>query len=276
MSVQDETIFARWAGLLGNPDLRTPVGIAGDWHGDTAWGVQAIERFAQKGIHLILHCGDFNIWTPGSMGDFYLARISTALDDADSFLMVTLGNHEDYDRIEGFPEVPGLPGTVYPPGHPRILIPSRGYRWEWNKKTFISVSGGATVDRMHRVLGESYWEQELLTDDEVDLIVKGGRADIMISHDAPVDVDVVGSHRSGSMVESFTRPQRERMKTVFDAVRPSLHFFGHYHVSYDQVNVLRVRGENEYYQARNICMDKEFSDGNMGILDLETFGFKRI
>lgn len=35
------------------------VGLAGDWHGDTEWALDALTRFAEVGVTTVHHVGDF-------------------------------------------------------------------------------------------------------------------------------------------------------------------------------------------------------------------------
>src|ERR1035441_83787 len=56
---------AIWVTVTKAPER---IGVAGDWHGNTAWATRAIEKMArllpETGPRGIVHLGDFGIW-PG-------------------------------------------------------------------------------------------------------------------------------------------------------------------------------------------------------------------
>ena len=91
--------------FFGNPGPR--VGVAGDWHGDRIWAISALRHFHQEDIRVVLHLGDFGVW-PGPYGRIFLEQVERALETLDMVLLVTPGNHEDYDQIDSWVPVPGM------------------------------------------------------------------------------------------------------------------------------------------------------------------------
>jgi len=79
------------------------IGVAGDWHGNTPWAVQAVREISAllpaEGPRMIVHLGDFGIW-PGAAGRQYLSQ----LDAGPADVMVT---HECPAGVEHrFPPTP--------------------------------------------------------------------------------------------------------------------------------------------------------------------------
>lgn len=253
------------------------VAVAGDWHGNTLGARMAVEKIAETSdAQIILHLGDFGIWT-GNSGRKYLFFINKVLTQLDKFLFVTLGNHENYDFVNKFDDVPGMPGCKFLDKHERIIVFSRGYAWEWNDKKFMSFGGANSIDRAYRREGKDWWEGERITDTDVWAGMDVGKVDVMFCHDAPYGSDILGSHRSGRLsidVQLYADESRKQLKRVCDVARPSMLFHGHYHVYRNEMDMFRVDGEYEFYETNTICLDKEFKIENVGELNVETLDFR--
>lgn len=245
------------------------VGVAGDWHGNSAWAHHALENLSNTGVKTVLHLGDFGLW-PGPAGRKYFFWVNKVLAQLDMYLFVTPGNHENYDQLEKFP-VDATDRLRRDPDHERILFFERGARWNWLNVNFLSVGGGASIDAEWRVKGESWWEQEKITDLDVDKAIAGGSADVVLAHDAPDDVALFESHRGGFLpvhVQEYVDHSRSQMKRVVDVAQPHLYMHGHYHVYKDHVTTLRVNDKYEFYDLRTVCLNKEYTTRNYGILNL--------
>lgn len=231
--------------------------IAGDWHGNTRWAVDVIWRARKllegEELKVILHLGDFGFW-PYKVKDWaagdrkpdglqYLLDVQSALELADAHLWVTPGNHDDYDamdRWQGYArDVRVFPQT--PLGEmDRIIVLPRGDRWAWHGRTWLSVGGAVSVDRLlpspGRFPHESWWPQEEVTDEQEAAIIAGGHADVMVCHDYPVRVQHSFDHhfQPGFHPDDLWRAARhqERMQRIVDAVQPSHYMHGHLHRRY--------------------------------------------
>ncbi|MFT4189268.1 MAG: metallophosphoesterase [Aeromicrobium sp.] len=249
------------------------VGLAGDWHGSARHAVAAIGRFARLGaeggpeVRWIFHLGDFGLW-PNAMGVRYLNRVAEALARADLFMAVTPGNHEDWNELEkafaqgGYREpVEGRPRLVFlPPGYRFDLVTSSGVT-----RRVLSVGGAPSVDSGQRVEGKTWWRGEAVTDADVDRAVNGGRADVLLAHDAPDDstsaVRQIVEGPSPWPAEALERARRgrEQLNRVCAAVRPSVYAHGHYHV-----HDVEQRGETLF-----ASLDCQGRPGNLMLLDVE-------
>lgn len=263
--------------------------IAGDWHGNRIWAVGMIGNYARKVLageemKVIVHLGDFGFW-PYKVKDWaegdklpealrYLMDVQAALELADAWLLVTPGNHDDYDAMERWTEIG--PYAAFQPDTPfgrmnRIFITPRGHRWTWHGRTWLSVGGAVSVDRLlpepARVAGESWWPQEEVTDEQEAAIIGHGHADVMVCHDYPVRV----RHEFGHNGPRFhgddlarSHLHHERMQRIVDAVKPSWYIHGHLHRAYSRTydwgwGPVEVTG-----------MDRDTEQGNCAVLNVRT------
>lgn len=287
------------------PYRDTRVGVCGDWHGDTAWGMHAIELLANNGIKTIFHVGDFGFWGD-EQGRGYLRKINRELVKTGAFLYVTLGNHENYDYIEKvFKPVNDDHNFLAHDNYQNVIILGRGYRWNWNDYRWISVGGANSIDRYQREetmkkrgYSKSWWTQESITDEDVQKATEGGRVDMMIAHDAPYGVDLFGSHRDASngwekQDLDYAVLSRLQLRKVTDVVQPLRYIHGHYHMSKNhsfrfsssvgfdiqQGNTSEPETERdairEEYMTNYICLDKEYTNDNIGFIDLTNLEFSK-
>lgn len=215
------------------------LGIAGDWHGNRTWALRCVRAFADAGAAEIYHLGDFGIW-PGPRGREYLLDLEAALASHAMTMLVTPGNHEDYDEIEELRarDLGHDIGAVQWITDHIALLP-RGHRWERSGWSFLSFGGAPSVDRWSRSAGLNWWAAEAITDADVARVVDGGHADVMLTHDAPDAA--LGTQGVASVLRSnplrwparalrYATEGRGRMTAAFLAVKPRLFLHGHYHL----------------------------------------------
>ncbi|MGL4999446.1 MAG: metallophosphoesterase family protein [Cetobacterium sp.] len=217
----------------------TTIGFLGDTHGQQRWTRFALWAFAQRGINTVVQVGDFGI---GKRGDNFHTFVETTCAEFGITLWVVPGNHENYDTIENIPE--NEDGTLHLTEHISIL--PRGFRWEWEGRTFVALGGAPSVDRMWRLEDERqfkgqklWWIQEMITVDDVAKTVAGGYADVMVGHDAPkcvqIDSKIEKTKHMWNPVDLYYAAEgRELMEEATSKVQPALFFHGHYHFKVDQ------------------------------------------
>ncbi len=254
------------------------IGVAGDWHGNTLWALMALERYHEEGVQTILHAGDFGFW-PGEKGQSYLTKIHSSLVEYNQVLMVTLGNHEDYVQVETFTPHPTMPGFVYDASRPRIMVATRGVRWEWNGVTFVSLGGAASIDFERRTKGVDWWTEERISLGDVYNTVSGGHADVMIGHDCATGIRFLGSHREDRGAWSkaaldYADQSRLMMRQAVDGVKPDVFFHGHYHTYLDE-QVTFNDGLTDY-SYRNVGLGKDEQANNMAVLSLPSLNVRML
>lgn len=254
------------------------VTLAGDWHGQTGWARFAIDLISESTLSpVIMQMGDFGFW-PGNSGKKFIHRVNKSLAEHEKYAFITAGNHEDYRQIKQFRSVPRMEGCVYHPDYPRIVVLKRGYRWSWNDLNLISVGGANSIDRFLRVPGTGWWEGEQISDDDVRYATEGGSADIMFSHDAPMGIEIVGSHRDGAGWDAesieYSNRSRHQLRRITDVVQPRRLFHGHYHLPV--VTTTTLDGAHGEYVTDSRGMDRDYSGQNIGVLNLDAESFEGI
>lgn len=216
----------------------------GDTHGSSWVVIQAIEFAVANGCDTILQVGDYGFWLENADTAAFLKRVQRELVKYGITLYWVDGNHECFDRINSRPEMQ-RPHHLRTPWSlskcPNIIHLPRGFRWEWWGKTWMALGGAASVDRLGRTPGKSWWPEELLSDEDIEYASRPGKVDVIISHDVPTGVDIPGigpglapNTDSGwpivTLLESMEH--RRKVRQVVDAVKPSMIIAGHYHIPY--------------------------------------------
>lgn len=243
---------------MGGRGDRLTVGVAGDWHGNTRWAVHALTCFHEAGVSEVWHLGDFGLWPKG---DRYLNDVEGACARLGITILVTPGNHEDYDQL------PAGGGTAKRMRDHIIFLP-RGHRFELNGWTVLSFGGAPSIDFEHRVEGVSWWPAELPTEEHVDIAIAGGPCDILLAHDSsdaphvtdPVD-RILRSNAAGWSDRglAYARTGRERLTRLRAGVKPQILLHGHYHVA----------GVAQHADgSRTISLGADGTDGNLGLLEV--------
>jgi len=249
------------------------VALAGDWHGNLPWARTRVADVATHGVALILHLGDFGIW-PGPSGKHYLHSLEKTCTEQGVEVWVTPGNHEDWGRLTLLWSDPKRAGQ---PLHltKHISVLPRGYRFELEGRSFVSLGGAPSVDIADRSRGKDWWPQEAITDEDVLATAKGGYADVMLAHDAPLApyevsrVAYIRSHNEWGWPDralAYAHVGAERMHEAFLAVGPRLFAHGHYHVSDDA----SVQLADREHGTRIWSLNCDGVGGNMRYLDLGT------
>lgn len=254
------------------------VAFAGDWHGIAPWACSRVMSAGMLGISVILHVGDFGIWH-GNHGKKYLMAVEKACARYGVTILVTPGNHEDWDRLDskltkdkgdGWGAVKHMTDhiKVLPRGHRFTLTTPAG-----NSRSFVSLGGAPSIDYATRTEGRDWWPSEMITEADVDATIAGGYADVMIAHDSPDVPYAVGSVASILAYNpqgwplaalSYATVGRNRMHRAYEGVAPSWFFHGHYHAP--GMNMVAADGEPERWV---VSLDQQHSAMNVALLDLD-------
>jgi len=212
-----------------------PVALAGDWHGNLAWAQKVIRSAAAADAGLIVQLGDFGYWRPDPSTRKYLFRVERLLAELGMQLWWIDGNHEDHPRLRVLP----LAEDGTRPISEHVVHLPRGFRFtvegDGRSYTWLAVGGAVSLDRQWRTPGRSWWPEERLTDDDIAVALRGGPADVLISHDAPLGVDVPDPRRGRWPEAALAEADEHRalLRVVVDGVRPRQLWHGHFHVQYD-------------------------------------------
>lgn len=258
-------------------DPRTIV-MMGDLHANTRWTENAIfqahKLVAGEDQQVIVQVGDFGVFSDAG-GDYFLQRVSSALELFDMQILVVPGNHEDYDRIDSWATPNQLPFNPVVQGETlhRIKFLPRGYRWQWHGRTWLACGGAASPDRYWRTENEyrtgikTWWPQENITDADIKRCADGGPADILVCHDRPARARLeLPPWPRGWTEADYARCERSRDKVqaVCDAVQPAWVIHGHYHLPFSS-----ARHDLGYDMAIVSQLNMDGFDDNYRLLDVE-------
>ena len=240
------------------PDRR--VAVCGDWHGNIGW-VRTIARvlpYLASDVTTILHLGDWSM-PPAEIDEVF------AETDIDR-IYVTLGNHEPWDQIT--PLLDEHPSHAVRISKLTWLLP-RPARLTIGGRRVLSLGGAASVDRQSRIEGLTWFPDEAITDDHITAAIAGGRADLMLTHEAPAGTPVrpvqvllrTNPHNFPAAALEASAASRARIAEVWNAVRPELLAHGHMHVP---------AGGKAEDGRRVASLGRDGQEGNLGLLDMST------
>lgn len=203
--------------------------VFGDWHGNPTFAQHALAEIRAEKPDAYLHVGDFGIWPAESDLDdptSFLSIIEAELADQQRELWFIDGNHEHFDLLETFPyDDRGLQEIS-----PHVFHIPRGHSWTWGDKSFVGLGGAPSIDKMSRHEYISWFSQEEITQDDVNdaLIVES--ADVLITHDAPPEYrPAMQAIRFPPEIEQANERSARNIRTVIEALKPSVLVHGHYH-----------------------------------------------
>ncbi|WP_104199163.1 metallophosphoesterase [Cryobacterium sp. Y29] len=238
----------------------TVVGFAGDWHGNISWIGRAIPALRRAGVTTLYHVGDFGIW-PGETA--FISTVEYWAKLAALTIWVTPGNHDDYDQIDAL-----FAGNPYKPQQlsEHVWVLPRGHRWTHAGRSFVSLGGAASTDVSGRIPGKTWWQQEEIRPEDVARTISGGHAEVMISHDAPLEgTSAVARlrHENPNVLSTdalaYVQAGTNRLTEAAEAIRPTIHVHGHWHAP-DEIQLDRER--------RVYSMGMDFQTRNLATLDL--------
>lgn len=262
-------------------DLRTVlhgagrVVVFGDVHGDTtAFRVLAERAVEQMALtRVLISVGDFGIgpWG-GDTLDKTVRRADDLLQALDAFVLITPGNHEDWDTINqaitartdelGF----GILGR-----HGRVRVSPRGHRFAIGGLRFGSLGGAVSVDRVaHQagnepgsIIGKWWWPTEAPEQADVDALGPEP-LDVLITHDVPDGVPMTSSGDWDPSLMAKSNVVRVLLRDAVEATRPAVCFCGHWHRRRSH----ELHRSTDHGITRVEVLSEEHTTGNAVVLDL--------
>jgi Calcineurin-like phosphoesterase superfamily domain len=242
-------------------------GLIGDTHGNLGFTVAMLDAFRERDVELVVILGDFGfLWLPERYGTEELDRLNAHLEGNGQSLLFVDGNHEDHRALTKYPVADdGVRWLASCVGH----LP-RGYRSTLKDGSVIAALGGAnSIDFEQRVINESWWTEEGITDD--DLVALGiARVDVLLAHDAPKSVPslddllYVNTGRWSSFGVFYAEMGRRKFHRGFMQVKPAIQFSGHYHFAVDEV--VEYTDGDERFSTRVIVLDCDYAFRKVGAI----------
>ena len=255
--------------------------VTGDTHGDfRKLGKRHVP--ATYGDYVII-CGDMGLlWDKDKTLDYNLKWLS----NVKYTLLWVQGNHENYDMIEEYPVTTWHGGKVRQIIKDKVILLERGQVFDIDGKTFFTFGGASSHDisdgildpqsfeseaeykaelklwkktkTYFRVKGESWWEQELPTDEEMqeglkNLTTHKNRVDYIITHCC-----------SSECEEMLDIKNHDKLTDYFNYIEKFVDFkqwyFGHYHEDITCSDNKHILCYHNFYQLEE--KEKDLSQDN--------------
>lgn len=196
--------------------------IFGDTHAKFSFFEYCINNMIKAGneFDAIIVCGDFGYW-PRTNVAIEMAKFKTPVP-----IYFCDGNHEDFDILyeKVSDDVTEIMNNVF--------YVRRGGVVKFADKNFLFMGGALSIDRNWRVLGQSWFEQELITQTDLDKALSNKeKIDVVISHTCP---EMFFYHKVfdlfGGKYDKFNDPSCRALNIILEEKRPDLWFFGHWHI----------------------------------------------
>lgn len=230
--MKDLTLFV--SHILGEEVTpETPIAIIGDNHGDSVRYRKLMKRLSAKGVKVVIFVGDKGVWRT----DRYHHLVNNEAVRLNIAVLFIDGNHEDHPFLLSWPvNEHGLGVVPETELEPRMFYLPRGLVFEVAGTSFIALGGAHSIDHTYRTVGLDWFEEEDITQDDVDRALKNlaesGPVDVMLSHDIPAGVafDHPSHGRPLSVIsQSRNAWNSECLRAVLNAAEPAYLFCGHWH-----------------------------------------------
>lgn len=253
-------------------NIATPIMIAGDTHGNYRhWKQVLVPAAIANGVTHIVQLGDFGYWPRIGDGSSYIQYLEALLTKNHLQVIFIDGNHEDHlaltalsPRPDGFVDIA-----------PHILWAPRGQRWQWQGVRFLALGGAFSIDRKYRKLNSGHYgwfDEELITDQQVEQAMQGGPCDVLLAHDTPRAtmgflLKAIGALQGTPYLESEFNAQQ--VQKVALATRPQQLWHGHWHTFLDFNEVSLDRPfEPPLATMRIVGLDCDETENSFSLLSL--------
>lgn len=174
----------------------------------------------------IIVCGDFGgVWY--ARGTAQEKNRERLISEYPFTIVWVDGNHENFDSIETYPLVDKYGGKVHQITENCFHL-LRGSIYTICGKKIFAFGGAESTDRDRRIKGESWWPQEVPSDEEVlygnNQIASCDGVNYVITHDAPASLLSVLGRYKGRVLPFNLAFDRWAGQLRYDAW-----FFGHHH-----------------------------------------------
>lgn len=265
--------------------------VAGDTHGNYQHVRDVFAHACRVDADKIFQVGDCGVGFKfsqfkgrnGLVECWWLKKISDLVEESGVPWVFIPGNHDNYDYLDRVTaDMEPEPDGTYQL-HKGVFYVPRGTVLEWDGKRILCCGGAVSVDRFPRPAwdwkgrkeGENWWAGELITEADVQTCKAAGQANILFSHDFPIEVQEVDRHLDpgwGEWAQVHSLESRYKISGILANCGAKLVIHGHLHRCYSEwieVNDQRVL-------VRGLERDSVFnrptriSESTL-LLDLETY-----
>ena len=259
--------------------------VCGDWHGNVWAAEQAFFQAEDYGCSSLIHVGDMGYWEHVQPGVHFLNALQIFAEDARVDMFFADGNHENHPMLRERYTMTDQ-GIRY--CRPLIKHVERGYMVGFGGRLVQFFGGAWSINNPHDKIweryperfgnsvtweGKNWWPEEEPTHYDVATakvqIIKHGKPDVLITHDAPWSLGDSVLPVSDELAEDFpqSQPSREMIEDVWTAGEPSLTIHGHYHHFYERTMP---------WGNRFLGLAKESRRNANAVLDLATLSYRML
>ena len=147
------------------------------------------------------------------------------------------GNHENFDRINKLPQIEKWGSTVGQASD-NIFHLKRGNIYTINGKTILTIGGGYSVDKKFRIPGYSWWPEETITIQDIEIAIKNlekynNCVDYVITHTAPVNfVKELVFKRKITNIKLNNVESQIMLNHIYNIATFKKWYCGHFHCDY--------------------------------------------
>lgn len=254
--------------------------LAGDSHGNSPHMMNVFAHACRQDAEMVIQLGDFGYgWGfsqrkgTGEKYDTFTSHVAKFAAMAEMPCYWIPGNHENYDALYKLVDslAPAPDGTYEI--EPDVFYVPRGLVLTFDGVRFLCCGGACSVDKKMRTNHVSWWSQEAITEDDVDICAAAGQCDVLLSHDFPWECNVVDRHLSpvwGDEAQANTMESRKKISRIAVAagVRRIVH--GHLHKKYNET--IEMNGRSVLVSGLN-CDNTSMSESTL-LVDTEWFSIR--
>lgn len=200
----------------------------GDLHGNTNALGKIVMSADSKQDAVIVQVGDFGFGFPSKDWDKWLKkRANNKKSNFITPVYTCMGNHDNWTQLSQMQEEQGSDIVELYPGS-KVYYVTRGTCIDIFGVKHLFIGGAESTDKYHRTEEETWWSKETPSKAEIERFydaLEDDKPDTVISHDAPLRVDLFRIGRS----ESYTPNALERCYEL-SSHHPTYHYFGHHHI----------------------------------------------
>lgn len=203
--------------------------IVGDTHGTWTNILKVINKYD---IHndVVIVAGDFGFIWNGDTKDLF--KLQKRFSERNCVLTFVDGNHENFERLYKYPEVKWCGGSTHKISE-NIFHLMRGQVFTIFGKTFFTMGGAHSIDKLQRINRISWWEEEDITYTDVNtgidnLALVDNKVDYVITHTCP---EFIKSEFIYWGKDKMEHNANEKILSEFSKMLTFSHwYFGHYHL----------------------------------------------
>jgi predicted phosphodiesterase len=238
--------------------ISSPIVIAGDVHANLQWTRMLVRSANAVGARTILQLGDMGALWPGRGKGRTETKLDRYLGALGLELIFIDGNHDNHHDLRALEvEADGLAHV-----RERIKYLPRAGRITLHGMRIAGLGGAFSPDYKSRRPGLDWWPAiEEVEASDVEKLIADGPMDILLTHDVPAAVPIVGTFELSEETRARAQVSRDLLQRAVDATRPRNIFCGHWH----QRASAEIHHEDGFLSRVDV-LDMDGSPGNAVIV----------